>query len=339
MVLGAIPQISFLLPVISILAVTLAFVRLNSEHELLAMISLRYGLNRMVLPLGFFAMIICILTLASTMFVEPWGRYKFKEFLFNKAQNHIDLIIKTQIKNDTFTTNFFNYVLYAEKISSDKKNIKNIVFTPKHETVENHFVITAPIAKFSGSFKDKNLNITFENGSLYSRSETETFSEFKSIKFNISKIFANQMNEIFKLDDIKSKNIIALSNHLEQIKDQELRQEVQYIYHSRLARPFSSFPFVFLGALFGIQNNRKRGSLAGIIKTISTIFLAYVLIELFRWGGQQQFFSVIFSAWAPYITLCFVSILLYVIRCSTPLWEEKVPIKIALKNLCSKYKS
>ena len=55
------------------------------------MISLRYGLVECFCP-GAFAMIICILTLASTMFVEPWGRYKFKEFLFNKAQNHIDLI-------------------------------------------------------------------------------------------------------------------------------------------------------------------------------------------------------------------------------------------------------
>ena len=166
---ATLPYISFLLPIVTLLAVTLAFLKLSTENELLAMISLQYGLNRIFKPLLFISSCLFLTLLASTMFIEPWGRYKLKEFIFNQSQNSLDSMIQNQIQEDTFMVNLLDYVFYTEKINKRENSFLNTVLIPQRRTLQNDFILTSPKTRFSGSMKSANLKMIFENGSIYSR--------------------------------------------------------------------------------------------------------------------------------------------------------------------------
>jgi lipopolysaccharide export system permease protein len=110
------------LPVAFLIAVLMAFGRLSSDSELVAMKASGIGLLRLAAPVMAVALSIVGLSLALNMEWVPWGERTYKNTLIKLGNTKV---IST-IREGTFTTGFFDLLIFADKVDTRNSRMHRV---------------------------------------------------------------------------------------------------------------------------------------------------------------------------------------------------------------------
>ncbi len=272
-------SLSFLpaaLPLAFLTSVLVGFGRLSADSELIALKSCGMSISRLATPIVFFAIVIVGLSLLLNIRWVPWGEMEFK-----KTQIKItNTKAVTAVKEGTFTSNFFDLLIFADKVDIPRNRLYRVFIHDEREA-KNPMTYVAREAEIlpvkTSSDLSSAIMLKLYNGSSHHNNlETKTYEKMDFDVYNLYlKVTEGHDSLVEKPHMIPQNDLIQRIKRttLETYEGREYRGE----YWRRFSTALSPLTFVLLGIGFGSFRSRS---------TRSSAFISGFVILLIYWTLQ-----------------------------------------------------
>jgi lipopolysaccharide export system permease protein len=260
------------LPLAFLITVLIAFGRLSSDSELIAMKANGLSLTRLAAPILVFASIIVSLSIVLNNEWVPWGESAFKKTQIKIGNTRA----VAAIKEGTFTSGFFDLLLFADKVDADTNRLHHVFIFDEREA-KNPLAYVAKEAQIvpvkSPTELGAAIMLRLYNGGMHHNNlETHTYEKMDFDAYHL----------YLKVDEggdtaIVKPHMIPQGELVEKIKNTSVEnydgREYRGEYWRRYATALSPLIFVFLGIGFGTF--RYRTAKSGAILTGFIILIVY----------------------------------------------------------------
>src|SRR4051812_16023358 len=117
------------LPLSFLIAVLVAFGRISSDSELIAMKANGISVTRLAVPISLFAVFIVVLSMALNISWIPWSVKAFKQTQIKIGNTKV----VTAIKEGTFTSGFFDLLIFADKVDTHTNRLHRVFIFDERE--------------------------------------------------------------------------------------------------------------------------------------------------------------------------------------------------------------
>jgi lipopolysaccharide export system permease protein len=273
------------LPVAFLIAVLVGFGRLSADSELVAMKANGFSLVRLSVPITALALLVVTLSLFLNLEWVPWAERNFKNTLIKVGNTKV----VSSIKEGTFTSGFFDLLIFAEKVDTQTNRLKRVfIFDDRNPKDPN--TVVAEQGEIVSVKADSDLGaaavLKLYNGSIHRND---------SIQGSYQKIDFGEYNLYLKVDEgeltsVLKPQMIPYRQLLERIATlstqdyvgRELRGELW----RRVSVAVSPLLFVFLGIGFGTV--RTRAVRAGAALVAFVVLFGYYVIQTAATIGVQR---------------------------------------------------
>ncbi|MBN1898686.1 MAG: LptF/LptG family permease [Spirochaetes bacterium] len=295
--------IAIVIPMATLVAVLMAFGRLSSDTEVVAMKACGVSYYHIFLPVILFALFMSISGYVFNDSILPWGNYAFKQLYKEIVQK------KPLAEIDEHTLTQIGY----RKVGIDRIDKKNdimygIVIFEEDSTTGGVKTISAKTGKWITSTEKKIsqnqmlhvMRLQLNDG-IIQQPSVNNLDEFSNIPFK--KMIINFTEIIDYFTDVEkgsrektTKEIMAeiKSTQASGAKPHKLWVE----FHKRFSIPFAALAFVLLGAPLGIISKRSGKSVA-LGESIVIIILYYLLYTLGESLGREGKLDALLALWIP----------------------------------------
>lgn len=279
----------FVFPTAFLASVLMTFGKLSADSELIAMKSVGYSTERLARPVFALGVCVSILSLLIGFEFAPWGERTMTQSLFTAGSRKIVHSIKAQ----TFTSDFFDLVIYANDVNDQTGELTG-VFLYDERQADNPLAIVAKYGKILNVRADSELarqaQLKLYQGTIYKMTPRNLFSRHMGSSENMS---FREYSLFLKVDvsQIGAPNIPRMASYttlIERIASSEPKSHDYYDfsteYWKRFSLSLSPLIFVFLGMGLGSVRIRSAQT-SGILFTLITAVM--------YWG--TLLFSVTFA--------------------------------------------
>jgi lipopolysaccharide export system permease protein len=273
-----------LFPMSLLFSVLLTYSRLSADSEIVAFRAVGLSLSSIMAPAVILSVLVSILSLQTSFHIAPWANRQF-ELLFTKvgaAKPGITL------KEGTFSDGFFDLVVYANKVDSNRGLLKQVfIYDESNKETPLTIIAREGLLSLDKDAPGHKANLRLIDGSVHRSSKGRhtkiNFSTY-DIFFSdpIADSFRSKSPQSFTLDDIHTK--LADSS----LKPED-RREVLTEYHRRLAIGVACILFALIGAGLGTVTNRRNTKGGGTVLCVALIvayWIVYVTAESASRKGQ-----------------------------------------------------
>jgi lipopolysaccharide export system permease protein len=128
----------FVIPMSTMMAILLSFMRFSSDNEIVAMKSSGISLYGMLPPVILFCLSTFLLNLFMTIYATPWSARSLERLTLNVATRHLEVGIKARTFNDSFK----DVMLYVNEIDQDTSDLID-VYIEDQRTPDTVTAVTA----------------------------------------------------------------------------------------------------------------------------------------------------------------------------------------------------
>ncbi len=290
-------SISFLpmlFPMSLLFAVLMTYNRLSQDSEIIAFKSAGVHTTSLILPALIFAAAISFLSSQTSYYLAPWGNRQF-EVLVNKLAN---TKAAASIKEGTFSNDFFDLVIYANKVESKSGALVDL-FIYDERNPDAPLTIIAPTGEIipDQSQPGHSVLLRLFKGQIHRKAaNTHTV-----INFDLHEVL---LNDPIHLEERK-KSVASLTlNELNLLRhDDKTSREDQINYsiefHKRSALAVACLVFCIIGIAFGIVTNRRSGKASGFILSVGFIILYWVIYIGFESAVRSNVMPIWLGIWTP----------------------------------------
>jgi lipopolysaccharide export system permease protein len=303
-------------PMSMLLSTLMAYSRLSSDSELIALRSFGIDLYRLIIPAIIFSFLVTGLAFAFNNFIAPAANYEASQILTRALADDHPSFQESNIIYPEYqdieqpggkTKNILTRLFYAEEFDGEK--MKNLTVLDRSQQGIDR-VVTAESA--SWNYRDNVWD--FYRGTAYVISADGSFRNV--IRFDRQKLELPQAaldlaktnldyNEMNLVQAIEYQKVLELSGNTDKVR--KLKVRIQ----EKIALPFVCLIFAILGSAIGVspQNTGKATSFGICVLIVFFYYLFAFISSSFGVGG---FLSPFWSAWLPNFVGLTASILLLV---------------------------
>lgn len=290
-------------PMSILLATLMAYSRLSSDSELIALRSIGISIYRLILPAIAFSLLIVGITFIFNNFIAPAANHQAKITL-NQALNQTKPSFKERniiypeyqniIAADGEKKNIMIRLFYAEEF--DGRRMKNLTILDR-STQQANQIITASSAEWNMAE-----NIwDFYDGTIYligADSSYRNVVHFQHQQLALPQTAFNLAKKNRKADEMNIFEAIEYLNIIELGSDEKEIRKLKVRIQEKIALPFVCLVFALIGTAIGAkpQNSGKATSF-GIC--IGLIFSYYLMTFIFSSLGIGGIISPVMAAWLP----------------------------------------
>lgn len=291
------PFLGYTVPIAFLLGVILAFGRLSSDSEITAMRATGISLYQLLAPVLSLAIIVGFLGTLLTHRVEPAGKRRLRELLWNLAQSKITV----GVKGGTFNDAFKDLLLYANK--TDPKNNRLLGVLIYQGAGESH-IILAKSGRFKQS-KEGLPTLILESGSIHPARARELKYHtvyFKNYELSLE---LEKMKKVSVFPQYLELSTKALKKYLDENKSAKSTEEYRRAwaeYHRRFAFPFAGILFAFIGLALGLAPPRS-GRARGVTFSFLVIAVYYTLFRMAESASWRAVLNPAFAMWLPNVII------------------------------------
>ena len=288
--------IAFALPAAALIAVSLAFLRLSVDSEIIALKSCGISLYQMLPPVVLFSSLCMLLAILISFIGVPWGNSSFKALLFQVAESKANLGIKERI----FSEPFDNVVFYVNRFSEQENEMDRVFVVDRREEDVTHTIIAEKGKIFVHSEK-KIITLRFKNGTIFiveKDLESGRTVRFKTYDLNIS---LKDIMTRFASRQKRPKEMTAheLVSQLKLVTKGEGRyNEMMIELLEKCAIPVAVFLMGIIGMSLGAQL-KTRGRSTGIGVSLAVFIIYYLCLAGARSICETGAISPLLGVWIP----------------------------------------
>lgn len=298
--------IVFAFPMSMLLATLMAYSRLSSDSELIALRSIGVNVYRLILPAIYFSLAIVAVTFCFNNFVAPAANYQADVILKTALEKNSSVLFKDrnilypeyvriELPNGNKVTSL-SRLFYAEEFDGDR--MKDITILDRSQASISQ-IITAR----SGTWNIIENTWDFYNGNIYIIGEDGSYQN--KIRFQHKQLALPRapLDLTTKRQDYNEMNLFQALDYLEVVKlsgkDKKIRK-LKVRIQEKISLPFVCLVFALIGTAIGLKpQNANKGQSFGIC--IGLIFTYYLLSIISSSLGIRGVISPFLAAWFPNI--------------------------------------
>ena len=288
--------ILFALPAAALMAVFIAFIRLSSDNEVLALKSSGISLFQMLPTVLLVSFVSFLIALFLAVFGAPWGNGSFKDIIFQIAESKADLAIKERV----FCEPFQNVTFYINNFSTNERVMKDVFVVDRRDPQTTNTIV-AKEARVLSNPKWRTITIGFLNGTIFMVGKD--FESVRTLKFDTYSLNIG-LHDIMKAVSSRKKSPKEMSiQELKETLKTETKGEVSYnVTLIKLLEKFSIPLAVFLMGLIGVPLGaqlRAGGRSVGIVVGIIIFLIYYTFLGGVRSLCETGTVSPLVGVWLP----------------------------------------
>ena len=299
----------FTIPISLLIAILIGLGRLSGDNEWTVLKISGISLYQLSFPVACAALAAFLMTLATTIFLVPYGNLASKALLFNMARQKASIGIREKV----FIDDFQGILLYAERIPAHGDFLEGVLISDSRISREPSTII-ARRAYLISNPDTMVVTLRLEDGSTHTVDTSLNYYRkmdfrFYDVRLDLASSFAGDKNPGIKSSTEMSLSELRAMLRKGGVKEEALR-ELAIELNKKLTIPFSCLVFALIGMPLGIRAHRSVRSRG------FTIGLFLVLIYyLFRLSGEALVetgrLSPIIGTWAPNWIFAVAGILLF----------------------------
>ena len=162
MILCLLPDIlMFTLPAAALIAVVVAFLRLSSDSEIIALESSGVSLYQMLPPVIILSITGLAIGLAVSIVAVPWGNRSFKDLLFRIAETKADLGLRERV----FSSPFHDVYFFVNGFSSSDRTMKDVFVVDGRDPKVTHTIVAEEGRIFTHP-RERSITLQFRKGTI-----------------------------------------------------------------------------------------------------------------------------------------------------------------------------
>ena len=292
-------------PMALLLAILVAFGRLSSDSEIIALRATGVSLYRLMAPVGVFACVVSVLTFGLSAHARPWGNSLLRSGLYEMVKARVSAGIKSKVFNDEFA----GLVIYVARIEPPGNNLYDILISDTRDPKLQNTVYARFGTVVSRQDSDT-LTLRLADGGIYSAAaKIDGYQDTRFTTYDIT------LNLNVALEELRSKpkeaSEMTIAELRQAMAEREERGEPGWAerveLHRKLSIPFACLVFAALGVPLGIQPSRAVHS-RGFSVSLVLIFSYYLLMTLGQNLGERGALPVSVAVWLPNVALSIVAI-------------------------------
>lgn len=283
-----------LFPMALLFSVLLTYGRLSQDSEIVAMKASGLPMTTLLIPAVILALMVGTISAQMSFNIAPWGNRQF-EVMFSRIS---DTKAGAVIKEGTFSEGFFDMVVYANKVDSDKGILKNVFI---YDEKSGDIPLTI-IAKQGEIIPDPDkpgheVLLRLNNGEIHRQAKTHTKISFETYDVQ----FSAPLNVGEKKKSPQSLTLNEIETRLKEdfSKDPEMERTLRTEYHKRWAISALCLVFALIGVGLGTTTNRRAAKAGGMILCIGLIILYWVLYIAAEGAARGGSLPVTLAVWTP----------------------------------------
>lgn len=291
-----------LFPMALLFSVLLTYGRLSQDSEIVAMKASGLPMKTLLLPALVLATVVGIISAQMSFNIAPWGNRQFEVLYSRLASTKAGAVIKP----GTFAEGFFDMVVYANDVDSDRGLLTNVFIYDE----KNGDVPLTIIAKSGEIIPDPEkpgheVLLRLNDGEIHRQAKTHTKISFKTYDVQFSEPLNLQERE----KSPPSLTLNEVRNRLkEDIKDDELRRTLETELHKRWAITVLCLVFAMIGVGLGTTTNRRAAKAGGMILCIGIIIFYWVLYIAAEGAARGGTLPAAIAIWTPNIIFAGIGI-------------------------------
>ncbi len=301
------------IPMAFLLGVLLAFGRMASDSEIVAMRAVGISPLRLLKPVLFLASVAGLITLYINAVALPAANQAHRELVFSLVVSKA----RTVVKPRTFTADLLpgRMMLYVTDIASDTGRWEDLLIHDTRTSGEKS-VILAREGRLVIDQEGKRVRLELGEGTRHTFYTADS-TEYRRTAFGTMG-FDLPFDEFFpKLPLHKGDREMTLGELSARID--ELREKGKpskdwgryaVEWHKKFAIPFACIVFGLLGLALSLGSKKEARS-AAFALSIAVIFVYYILIRLGEQAGDTGLLSPFLAMWGANIVLGAVALVLF----------------------------
>lgn len=299
----------FTIPISLLIAILIGLGRLSGDNEWTVLKMSGISLYQLSLPVACAALAAFLMTLATTIFLVPYGNLASKALLFDMARQKASIGIREKV----FIDDFQGILLYAETIPAHGDFLEGVLISDRRISREPSTII-ARRAYLISNPDTMVITLRLEDGSTHTvdtdlKHYRKMDFRFYDVRLDLVSTLAGDKNPGIKSSTEMSLSELTAILGKRGVKEEALR-EMAIELNKKLTIPFSCLVFALIGMPLGIRAHRSIRSRG------FTIGLFLVLVYyLFRISGEALVetgrLSPIIGTWAPNLIFAAAGILLF----------------------------
>jgi len=299
--------ISFAIPTAILLGCIIAYSRLSSDSELIALRSCGVSLYRLLLPTLIFS--ICLTGITFT----------FNELVVPAAKREATLTLERALKQDTPLQEAMNifYPEYQRKELADGKRVrvltrlfyaeffdgkemKGLTILDRSQSQFKQIIISE-----AASWNQDESTWDFFNGTIYVVDQSGSFKNIVKFDRQQLKLPRAPLDLASIGTNYEEMNIAQSLNYLEIVRmsgDEKQIRKLQIRIHQRFAIPFACIAFGVMGAALGTRPQRTAGRATGFGLSVLIIFTYYLLMSVGDALGLSGALPPVMAGWLPTVS-------------------------------------
>lgn len=281
----------YIFPMATLLATLLAFSRLSHDSEIIAFRASGISLNRIILPVLIFGLMVSLITLLFYEVVVPEANKAAKNLLIETSTKHAPKM-QENVFMPEIDKGELKRIFYAREIKGDTMQG---VIVQEFSNGQLNQIINAQNAKWIAGEN----RWLFSQGLVYLLSESGEYKhliKFKEQSVAIKYTPADFFTQDKKPEEMNISQLKRFINMKEKMGENTTDLKIQL--NMKTAIPFASLVFALLGAPLGISPRRASSSI-GLGLSIIVVFIYYIVMFTSMAIGELKILSPFIAAWMP----------------------------------------
>jgi lipopolysaccharide export system permease protein len=280
------------IPMAAMMGITIAFARLSSDSEILALKANGISIFQILPPVIIIAALIALLSGYFSIKLIPLSEISMKQLVFQLLNEKIN----KGIKEHTFTEALGDVVVYVNKIDKVSGQWKD-VWVSDMRGVDNPVITMASAGGMSSNMENMVVSIELLNGSLHRPS----LNNAQIVQFDRYLINIPLQPQNSKATRLK-KSSLTMSQLLERASQEkgntESRRTLLIEYHKRLVLPIGCLMISLIGLPLGLQAKPGKKAI-GIQAGLAIFILYYILFTVGKTFAEEDVLPTALAMWAP----------------------------------------
>ncbi len=297
----------YALPMAALVGVLLAFVRLNSDNELVALRAAGVGFHQFFPAIASLLVVTTVFAFANAIYLMPSANRAFEVKLKSLGRS----ILPVLLKEGTFIDIVPKVVFFFGSVDANNLQIDG-VFVQDNRQPEVGVTIVADHARIAYPPDLSQLIFQISNGMI-----TRVGDDLRNAQAIAFKNYdlALSLDELLGTASgfIKGRKEMTMSELAEKIRKKGPGYELSFDleYHRRLALPLSCLLLGLVGAPLGALF-RQSGRMAGVTVGLGIFLTYYVVLSAGKGLGENGIISPFLAVWLPNLLTSLVAFVLWV---------------------------
>lgn len=284
------------LPLSFLLGILLAFGRISSDSEFVALKASGINLYTLIKPVFLLAILFAIGTGLITNIVEPASKSAFRAKVFEIASSSAGVDLNPGVFNDSFP----DIVLYASAVDQQSSKMQD-VFISDERGGSVPTIITAREGFLIPDQEQLSMVLRLKNGSIHRSPQDEQTNLYQTINFSSYDINIDIASQADMSTRSRSKSELSwseLNTLLANNPTEKTRLRVEAELSERIVIAFAPLVLVLVGAPLGLQSQRS-GKGAGFTMALLVFLTYFILLRLAGTLAEDGALPAYIIYWLP----------------------------------------